>query len=248
MGYVELALAGGFPEPLLSLGERGRTRWLAGYREELIGRDVAALGTTADPPRLTSYLRAYALGTAGVSDHATISRAAGVDRRTAERYEGLLEALFPIESIPAWSSNRLSRLVHQPKRVVIDTGLWGSIAGVSAADVLADGDLLGRLLETFAIAQLRAALPRTPAVRLHHLRTEAGRHEVDLVAELGAERVVGIEVTASAAPRASDARHLAWLRDHLAERFVVGVVLHTGPAVYSLGERLVAAPICALWG
>lgn len=246
-GYVDLALAGGFPEPALSLSEGGRRRWYRGYVEQLLGSDLASLGIDADTPRLASYLRAYALGTAGVSDHATVFRAAGVNRRTAERYERLLEALFLVESIPAWTTNRLKRLVLQPKRVVVDTGLWGSIVGVGAADVLADGELLGRLLETFVISQLRADLPRTPDVRLHHVRTEAGRHEVDLIAELSGGRIIGLEVKATAAPRPHDARHLAWLRDHLDQRFVLGVVLHTGPGAYRLGDRLVAMPICALW-
>lgn len=248
VGYVELALMGGFPEPVLSLGPPGRRRWYSGYLEQLLGRDLASFGMGADTPRLAAYLRAYALGTAGVSDHATIFRAAGVTRRTAERYEALLEGLFLVESIPAWTTNRLKRLVLMPKRIVVDTGLWGAIVGVGTADVLADGDLLGRLLETFVVSQLRADLPRTPEIRLHHLRTEAGRHEVDLVAELGAGSVIGIEVKATAAPRPADARHLAWLRDQMDERFRIGVVLHTGPSTYSLGERLVAIPICGLWG
>ncbi len=246
-GYVDLALTGGFPEPVLSLGERGRRRWYGGYLEQLLGRDLASLGIDADTPRLAAYLQAYAIVTAGVSDHATIFRAAGVARRTAERYEALLESLFLVESIPAWTTSRLKRLVLQPKRVVVDTGLWSSVIGVRAADVLADGDLLGRLLETFVVAQLRPELPRTPEARLHHLRTEAGRHEVDLVLELGAGRIVGLEVKATAAPRRDDARHLAWLRDQLGQRFVLGVVLHTGPSAYGLGDRLAAIPICSLW-
>lgn len=248
VGYVDLALTGGFPEPVLSLGARGRRRWHAGYLEQLLGRDLASLGIRADAPRLAAYLRAFALGTAGVSDHATIFRAAGINRRTGERYEALFETLFLAESIPAWTTNRLRRLVLQPKRVVVDTGLWGSIVGVETADVLADGDLLGRLLETFVVSQLRADLPRSPNIRLSHLRTEAGRHEVDIVAELSAGRVIGIEVKAAAAPRPDDARHLAWFRDRVGEPFVLGVVLHTGPSAYRLGERLVAVPICSLWG
>src|SRR5580704_16610438 len=43
------------------------------------------------------------------------------------------------------------------------------------------------------------------------------------------------------------ARNLAWLRDELGDRFLAGLVLHTGPRVYSLGDRLVAAPISAPW-
>ena len=32
------------------------------------------------------------------------------------------------------------------------------------------------------------------------------------------------------------------------DRLAAGVVLHTGPRLYGLGERIVAAPICSLWG
>ncbi|MBL8898140.1 MAG: hypothetical protein JNM84_10960 [Planctomycetes bacterium] len=50
------------------------------------------------------------------------------------------------------------------------------------------------------------------------------------------------------APSANDAAHLAWLREALGARFVRGVVLHTGPKTFALGERIVAAPISVLWG
>jgi hypothetical protein len=86
------------------------------------------------------------------------------------------------------------------------------------------------------------------APRLHHLRAQGGEREIDLVVEFGGGRVAGIEVKASAAPTARDARHLTWLRREIGDRFLAGVVLHTGPRVYELGERIVAAPISALWG
>jgi hypothetical protein len=50
------------------------------------------------------------------------------------------------------------------------------------------------------------------------------------------------------APNADDARHLVWLRDQMEGRFVAGVVFHTGPRIYELSERIIAAPIAALWG
>jgi hypothetical protein len=58
---------------------------------------------------------------------------------------------------------------------------------------------------------------------------------------------VAIEVKAGAAPTASDARHLAWLRDELGDRFHAGVVLHNGQATFEPGNRLLATPISALW-
>lgn len=59
--------------------------------------------------------------------------------------------------------------------------------------------------------------------------------------------MLGIEIKATSAPDARDARHLAWLRDQLGSRFLGGIVLHTGPRVFGLTERIVAAPISSLW-
>ncbi len=104
------------------------------------------------------------------------------------------------------------------------------------------------VLDTFVAAQLRPELAisaRRP--RPHHLRTERGRREIDLLVELGGGRVVGLEVKAAAAVDSADARHLIWLRDALGERFLAGAVLHTGPDVYLLDGRIVAAPIATLW-
>ena len=43
------------------------------------------------------------------------------------------------------------------------------------------------------------------------------------------------------------AKHLVWLKEQLGKRFLKGVVLHTGPRVYELAERIVAAPIATIW-
>jgi predicted AAA+ superfamily ATPase len=142
----------------------------------------------------------------------------------------------------------LKRLVRAPKRYLTDPGLFAGALRLDAATVVRDGDLLGRLLDTFVTAQLRAELTIAESRgRLHHLRTEEGRHEIDLLVELGGGSVVGIEVKATSAPDHGEAKHLLWLRDRLGARFVGGVVLHTGPHVYELDERLWAAPIATLW-
>lgn len=154
-----------------------------------------------------------------------------------------------VEDVPAWTSNRIKRLVRAPRRYVVDPALVSATLRVDTEAVMRDGNLLGRLLETFVVAELRAELvvsARRP--RLFHLRLEQGRREVDLVAELGGGRLVGIEIKASASPTADDARHLAWLREVMGDRLIAGVVLHTGNRIYPLGDRLMAVPICALWG
>lgn len=252
-GYVEIALGSGFPTPALHLTGRPRQAWLESYVDDLLTHDVQHL---EEPPtrkrdahRLRRYFEAYALNSAGVPDHKTIYDAAQVRRETAVAYEGLLTDLLVVEQIPAWTSNRLKRLVHQPKRYMIDPALIATALRIDEQGVIRDGDLLGRILDTFVAAQLRPEIAvSTSRPRLHHFRTEGGRHEIDLIAELAGRRVVGIEIKARAAPTArDDAKHLLWLRDQLGDRFLAGVVFHTGPRLYELDDKILAAPISVLW-
>ncbi|KJE19947.1 putative ATPase (AAA+ superfamily) [Frankia torreyi] len=248
-GYVELALRSGFPEPALHLSERARAYWLESYLDQLLTRDVEMLRENRDPQRLRRYFEALALNSAGLVNARTLHEAAGINAKTAEAYAHLLANLLVVESLPAWTTNRLKRLVRGSKKYIVDTGLIGAALRLDVNAVLRDGDLLGRILDTFVATQLRAELPvGSGRPRLYHLRQDNGRHEVDLIAELGAERVIGIEVKADAAPGAAAARHLTWLRDELGDRFVAGVVVHTGPRIYRLEPGIFAVPICALWG
>jgi uncharacterized protein len=248
-GYIEFALRGGFPDPALRLDDTGAQAWLLGYLDQVVTRDALGLEPRRDPERLRRYAEAVTLTTASTVTDETILRATGLDRRTATAYERLLTSVFVIDQVPAWATNRLSRLSKRPKRYLIDPSLLGAALRATPRAVLEDGDLLGRLIDTFVVAQLRPETAVSPAMpRLYHLRQEDGRREVDLIVELGGDKIIGIEVKASAAPTGADARHLNWLRDELGDRFVAGAVLHTGPGRYRLGDRIFAVPICAIWG
>lgn len=247
--YVDLALTGGFPHAALRLSSHARRRWLEGYLEQVLTRDAAEIDGGRDPVRFQRYFEAYALNTAGVVHDTTLYEAGGLNRRTAVAYERLLQNLLLVESVPCWSSNRLKRLVRAAKRYVVDPALVGARLRLDVDAVLRDGDLLGRLLDTFVTAQLRSEVVVSETrPRIFHLRQEQGRHEIDLVAELAARRVVGVEVKADSAPGERDAQHLGWLRDAIGQRFVAGIVFHTGPRIYPLAEKITAVPICALWG
>jgi len=248
-GYVARALRGGFPEAALAASERASRRWLSSYIDQLVSRDVSLVGAVRDPMRLRHYLQAIAANTAGMPTVKTLVDAAGIERSTANAYDSLLERLLITERLPAWSSNRLNRLIRLPKRYLVDPAFIGPLLGVDARAVLRDGDLLGRLLDSFVVTQLRAECTVSEhSPRLFHIRDANNRHEVDILIEFGDGRVIGIEVKADAAPGPDSAAHLRWLRDGVGDRFALGLVLHTGPRPFRLDESIVALPICALWG
>lgn len=247
-GYIDLALTGGYPEPVLRLSRGARVAWIDSYLEQLVTRDAELLAGPRDPARLRRYLRALAVSSAGMPEHKTLYDAAAINRKTAVAYDQLLANLFVLDLVPAWASNRLNRLVRAPKRYLMDPSLIGGALGLDRSAVMRDGDLLGRLLDTFVVAQLRPELEvETHRPALHHLREKDGRREIDLVIEVANGNIIALEVKATAAPSPGDARHLAWLRDTLGERFLAGAVLHTGPRPFRLTDRVLALPLCTLW-
>lgn len=216
--YARRALRSGFPEPALMESERSRSRWLASYVDQLVTRDASTVAAGRDPQRLRAYLNALTLNSAGVVDDTTLWTAAGIAKDTARAYDTLLQNLFVTDRIPAWTSNRLKRLTLAPKRYLVDPGLFAGVLGVTEADVVSDGDLLGRLLETFVVAQIRAEVAlMSPSPRLHHLRTAEGRNEIDLVIEVGPRALVAIEIKATSTPDSGDTKHLRWFRRELGE-------------------------------
>jgi uncharacterized protein len=247
--YITMALRGGFPGIVLNEQAQLNDMWIDSYLDQLLTRDTHPLLADRDQHKLSRYFHAFAANSAGLPEHKTLYDAAGVTNKTANAYDELLTRLFIVELVPAWSSGHLERLIKTPKRYVVDSSLMASALGATVETILASSDLLGRMIDTFVLAQLRpeVAVSRQ-RVRLYHARTKGGREEIDVVVELPGGKLMALEIKASASPKAADAKHLRWLRAAYPDRFVAGAVLHTGPDVVQLDSNIFAVPICAFWG
>lgn len=245
--YLDHALRGGFPDAV-QLSASARSTWYQGYVDQLVHHDVGELAQVRSPARLAALLRAVALNTAGSPTLTTLAEAARIDHRTASTYLDLLEDLRVIEQVPTWTTNKLSRLVKAPKYYLLDSGMTAHLAGDSRQGTLKSADRLGRLIDTFVLAQIRPLLNLSaPNFSAYHLRNRNQDREVDLILESASGQVVGIEIKSASTVDSHSARHLSWLRDELGATFHRGVVLHTGTTIFPLGDRLWAMPIATLW-
>lgn len=244
---IERLLVGGFPVPLSRSSPARRSAWFDSYVATILQRDVrelAAIDRLSDLPRLLTLLAARATG---LTNHAEVARTIGLPQTTLKRYMALLEWVFLVRELPAWSGNLSKRLVKAPKLLVTDSGLAAHLTGATRERVSADANLLGPLLENFVamevIKQLAWSQTRPTA---YHYRSHTGQ-EVDLVLEDSRGRLVGLEVKARQTVQATDFRGLKDLQAQLPERFVRGVVLYTGTQPVAFGDRLHALPIESLW-
>lgn len=244
---AERIAAGGYPAALALPAGRRRVGWHRDYLAALVERDVrdlARIGALEALPRLLGYAAAQ---TAGLFNVNALASPFQLTRPTIRTYLTLLERIFLLERLPAWQSNRPSRLIKTPKLHLSDTGLACALLGVGAEEMHRDRPLLGQLLETFVFQELkRQAGWRDEPTGLFHFRDRDGV-EVDLVLEQGGGTLAGVEVKASSTVRGRDFRGLRKLASAVGKRFAGGVVLYDGETSARFGERLHAVPIRRLW-
>lgn len=246
--YTDAVVRGGFPEAVTASPAR-RIRFFAGYVDSILGREVADMTSIREVETVGRILRLVAARTATLSNQSAIARDLGVDHKTVAAHLRVLEQLFLVVRLPAWHVNLGHRVIKTPKLHLADTGMLTALAGADAARLAADPSAAGGPVESFVVTEmLRQASSSSlgPLLQPFHFRDQRG-NEVDLVLEHAGGDVVGVEVKAGATPRRSDAAGLALLRDTLGTRFRCGVVLHAGPDTITLGDRLWAVPIRALW-
>lgn len=241
------ALVGGYPEVVKRETPSRRDAWFRSYITTLMQRDVRDLANIeglADLPRLLSLLAARA---GGLLNYSEVSRGSGIPQSTLKRYAALLEQVFLIERVPAYSGSLAKRLVRSPKMFMTDTGVLAYLQGLTWEKIKFDSSLAGPLMENFVYAELRkqAAWNET-RVGIFHFRTGSDQ-EVDFVLETGDGSAVGVEVKSGASVGADAFKGLKVLEGILGKQFKRGIVLYTGDATVPFAANMFAVPIQKLW-
>lgn len=244
--YIERVTRGGFPEAIARSAPR-RERFFDSYVSDLINRDVIQLSQIERGREMRALVRLLAARSGQLLVSAALGNELGVSRQTVNRYLELLEEVFLIKRIPAWSRNLSSRAVSTPKLAMVDSGIAANLLGADAARLSQPGGPLGPLMEGFVAMELTRQLTWSQVrADLYHYRTK-DRLEVDVVLENRRGQVVAIEVKASATVRNEDFAGIRHLADRLGDDLLVGIVLYTGPQTLPFGPRLRAMPISAIW-
>lgn len=244
--YVDRLVRGGFPEAVMRPA-RPRSQFLRSYVGDLIERDVTQLSDIQRGPELRTLTRVLAGRSGQLLVPGTLARDLRLAQTTVERYLALLEEVFLIKRLPAWSRNLSNRATGTPKMIMVDSGVTAELTGQSVETLRRPTAPMGGLLEGFVISEIARQLSWSDEVaEMYHYRTK-DKVEVDLVLENRRGEVVAIEVKASATVRGDDFAGLRHLEARLGDDLIVGIVLYTGQQTYSFGPKLRAMPIAALW-
>ncbi len=247
MSLVERVVRGGYPQAIEREDATRRSAWFASYISTLLQRDVRDLARVDALHALPNLLKLLAARSAGLFNLSDVGRDARLPHSTLTRYLVLLEALFLVHRLPAWSTNLGKRLVKSAKLHIGDSGLACHLLGADAARFKDDPSLFGKIVESFVVGEfLKQASWSEPQVSLYHFRTAAGV-EVDLILEQANGAVAGVEVKAKASVIPADFVGLQSLREQLGKQFRAGVDVYTGDQTLPFGDKLWALPMENLW-
>ena len=241
--FIACLIAGGYPEATQRGSERRLGAWFDSYLTTILQRDIKDLSNIEGLTELPKLVRLLAVRSGGLLNFAELARSTGIPQTTLKRYLALLETLFLVRQVPAWSSHLGKRLQKSPKLFLSDYGLMAHLQGLGAARLTEQPGLPGGLVEAFVHAELaKHQTWATLSTQLMHYRTSTG-FEVDFVLENRQQELIGIEVKAAATVTGKDFRGLRHLRDTTPAQFKRGVLLYTGEEVVQFDEQLTAVPI-----
>ncbi|MCY4103664.1 MAG: DUF4143 domain-containing protein [bacterium] len=250
--YLDMAAVGGYPECAAGGSETYSQTWCRDYLRVLLRRDLPLFGSRRSASHFNRYLTAAAHHSARSPEDGSLRSAAKVNPATHRDYRHILLDLDLTVEVPAFISDDIPYLAKSPKMLFSDSGLLIAALKVPLSRLKLNGDLYGRIIETFALGQIRAeleALDRQDA--LSHLRTHKGTHEIDGIIETDDGGIVAVEIKSANRHRPADIKHIEWLAQRLGDRFRLGLVLTTGRYVSNIrsdvSDSIWAAPISILW-
>jgi len=198
--YVHRITVGGFPDALARSSAARRSRWFDDYVQASLAKDVADLKRLCQAQALPSVLKALGGNTGQVLNRRRVAQSLSLKHDLVTEYTRLLEAVFLIRIVPAWSKTITPRSAANPKVHVVDSGVAARLLRMSEVKLrAADATVLtefGHLAETFVVGEVLKEVSWLDGISsAGHWRTYDAE-EVDLVVERDDGMVIAMEIKA----------------------------------------------------
>ncbi len=197
-------IRGGFPNSLLAKDAFISRKWLDGFVETFIHRDLQRLGFAVPAGLLRNMFSMLAHLHGNLLNASSLATSLGVSQPTVHKYLELLEGSFLIRRLPPYFANIGKRLTKSPKLFLRDSGLLHSLLRVFDMETLRGNPAIGASWEGYVIEQIIREAPEFSD--FFHYRTHQGA-EVDLLMITPNGKKICIEIKFSTSPVISKGFH-----------------------------------------
>ena len=239
---TEKLLTGGFPEPVSRSSAKRRTAWFENYLKALIERDVRDLADIEGLTAMPRLLRVLARSAYDVTNVSALSRDTGLPATTLTRYLALLEGVFLLKTVPAWTALKQGKAAKTGRLAFTDSGILGHLTNLTATS-----DIPPYHWENFVATELIKQTGWSETTyTVQHFRS-VRQYSVPIVLEDNQGRLVGINVIDRPVAEPSDFQPLQFLSEVAEPDFVRGIVLTLGGESKPYNDQLASLPIQTIW-
>ena len=243
---LQSILVGGYPEAVARKSDARRSKWFESYMISVLQKDIRDLANIEGLSQIPNVLQLLSVRVGSTLNMSDIARLSGIKNTTLQRYMALLEHVFLLVKIPAWTPSMEGQFVKSPKIHLNDTGLLSHLRGEDMNSLSTNRSGVGALLENYVVMEIIKQLSwSNQYLKPYHFSMHKGA-EVDLVLENRQKQLFGIEVKSAASLKEKDFRGLRRLSELAGSRFQKGIVLYSGDEVVGFGDNLYAVPISTL--
>ena len=114
--------AGGYPASLQRSSPKRRNKWFEDYLSAILQKDIKELSNIEGLTEIPNILSLIATRVGSTTNMSEIARLSGVKNTTFKRYLALLEHVFLILKVPAWTKNTEGQFVKSPKYISMIQG------------------------------------------------------------------------------------------------------------------------------
>jgi len=191
---------GGYPEAYLAGSDLDAQQWCDDFITTYVERYLPLLGVASNPMLLRRLCTMLAHQQGSLLNLSSLANSLGIDGKTVRHYIELLEGLYLLRCIPAYSVNAGKRLIKSPKVYWRDSGLLHALLGLGDIEQVMGHPICGHSWEAYCIEQIVTRLPSKTSV--FHYRTRSGA-ELDLVIEYPDGKLTAIEIKRTLSPKVS---------------------------------------------
>ena len=184
------ACLGGFPAVIHASDDEARQAWCDEYLSLMLQKDIQDLAQIENVVHMPQLIQILAARTGTLVNYSAFASECNLSTTTLKRYMALLQSLFLVHTLPAWSLNIGKRFVKSPKVYFVDTALLLAALRFDKERLFESPLVLGKVVENFVVNEIMKQVTWvSKQVRVFHCRFQDNRSEVDLISKTGEGRL-----------------------------------------------------------
>jgi len=231
---LKAIINGGYPEIQKIDTVRGKALWFNSYISTYVERDIRDIGELRDISAFIRFFNIIAPRSCGLVNKSDLANDSSLSEATVNNYLSMLEMIYQVSLLNAYSSNISKRFIKASKLFMTDSGVLSHLLNITNTQELLACSKKGDIVETFVYNELLKHISYSLTLpKIYHYRTN-DKKEIDFIIEKG-DTILAIEIKSSQSIKNDAFKHIIDFQKK-EQKIVIGIVFYMGDNILSFGD------------